>query len=185
MLNVFSGYTLGFFRWWKGETSTLSTTKESLQELILMVHNHGQTCPLPPVLHSATVKKTTEQDQKLSCSRDKRSWNWVQRLIWGGCVSQYTCENGHLFLWSPLKKVMTSKNQGGRTAFSPKRLKQQGRRQLKEPDTDIERQEVVTRLKTRQKQQQQNAEVTTNDTEQKHKTRSEMFRENKNAGDCF
>ncbi len=80
---------------------------------------------------------------------------------------------------------MTSKNQGGRTAFSPKRLKQRGRRQLKEPDTDIERQEVVTRLKTRQKQQQQNAEVTTNDTEQKHKTRSEMFRENKNAGDCF
>ncbi len=76
---------------------------------------------------------------------------------------------------------MTSKNQGGRTAFSPKRLKQHGRRQLKVPD--IERQEVVTRLKTRQ--QQQNAEFTTNDTEQKHKTRSEIFRENKNAGNGF
>ncbi|XP_016379814.1 zinc finger protein 692-like [Sinocyclocheilus rhinocerous] len=163
----------------KGETSTLSTTKESLQELILLVHNHGQTCPLPPVLHSGTVKKTTERDQSshVAGRRETESKDSSEVDV---CL-KYTCENGHHFLWSPLKKIMTSKNQGDRTAFSPKRLKQRGRRRLKEPDTDIERQEVVTGLKTRQ-QQQENAEVTTNDTEQKHKTRSEMFRENKNAG---
>ncbi|XP_016326824.1 zinc finger protein 692-like isoform X3 [Sinocyclocheilus anshuiensis] len=163
----------------KGETSTLSTTKESLQELILLVHNHGQTCPLPPVLHSGTVKKTTERDQSshVAGTRETESKDSSEVDV---CL-KYTCENGHHFLWSPLKKVMTLKNQGDRTAFSPKRLKQRGRRWLKEPDTDIERQELVTGLKTRQ-QQQENAEVTTNDTEQKHKTRSEMFRENKNAG---
>lgn len=168
----------------KGETSTLSTTKESLQELILMVHNHGQTCPLPPVLHSATVKKTTERDQSSHAAGTREAETESKDSSEVDVCLKFTCENGHRFLWSPLKKVMTSKNQGGRTAFSPKRLKQRGRRRLKEPDTDIERQEVVTRLKTRQ-QQQQNAEVTTNDTEQKHKTRSEMFSENKNAGDCF
>ncbi len=165
----------------KGETSTLSTTKESLQELILMVHNHGQTCPLPPVLNSATVKKTTERDPSSRTAGTREAETESKDSSEVDVCLKYTCENGHCFLWSPLKKVMTSKNQGGRTAFSPKRLKQHGRRQLKEPD--IERQEVVTRLKTRQ--QQQNAEVTTNDTEQKHKTRSEIFRENKNAGNGF
>ncbi|XP_016421957.1 zinc finger protein 692-like [Sinocyclocheilus rhinocerous] len=167
----------------KGQTSTLSTTKESLQELILLVHNHGQSCPLPPVLHSGTVTKTTERDQSAHAAETREAETESKDSSEVDVCLKYTCENGHLFLWSPMKveEVMTSKNQGDRTAFSPKRLKQRGRRRLKEPDTEIERQEVVTRLKTRQ-QQQENAEVTTNDTEQKHETSSETFGENNNAG---
>ncbi|XP_059359810.1 zinc finger protein 692 [Carassius carassius] len=168
----------------KGETGPLSTTKESLQELILLVHNHGQMCPLAPVLHSDAVKKTTEQDQSSHAAGTRAAETESKDSSEVDVCLKYTCENGHHFLWSPLKKVITSKNQGDRTASSPKRLKPRGRRQLKEPDTDMERQELktrlVTRLKTRQ-QQQENAEVTTNDTEQKRKTRSEMFRVNKNA----
>ncbi|XP_073675353.1 zinc finger protein 692 isoform X2 [Garra rufa] len=162
-----------------GKTSTLSTTKESLQELILLVHNHGQTCPLPPVLHFSTVTKTTERDQSaLAAETIEAEKTECKDTSEVDVCLKYTCENGHHFLWSPIKieKVTTSKNQGDRTAFSPKR---QGRRRLKEPVTDIKRQEVVTRLKTRQ---QETAEVTTNCAEQKHKTRSETFGGNKNTG---
>ncbi|KTF83537.1 hypothetical protein cypCar_00038338 [Cyprinus carpio] len=167
----------------KGETSTLSTTKESLQELILLVHNHGQTCPLPPVLHSGTVTKTTERDPSTHAAETREVETESKDSSEVDMCLKCTCENGHLFLWSPIKieKVMASKNQGDKTAFSPKRLKQRGRRRLKEPDTKIKRQEVVTRLKTRQQQQQENAEVTTNDTEPKYETRSETFGENSNA----
>ncbi|XP_050973180.1 zinc finger protein 692 [Labeo rohita] len=158
-----------------GKTCTLSTTKESLQELILLVHNHGQTCPLPPVLHSRPVTKTTEQDQSAHAETESNDLSVVDMCL------KYTCENGHHFSWTPnkIEKITTSKTQSDRTAFTPKR---QGRRRLKEPDTETERQEVVTRLKTRQQQQQENAEVTTNYTEQKHKTRSETLRGNKNPG---
>ncbi|KAL1270040.1 hypothetical protein QQF64_032329 [Cirrhinus molitorella] len=154
-----------------GKTSTLSTTKESLQELILLVHNHGQTCPLPPVLHS---RLKTVRDKSAHAAGTREAEKTVVDV-----GLKYTCENGHNFLWSPVKieKVTTSKNQGDRTTFSPP--KRRGRKRLKEPDTEIQRQEVMTRLKTRQ---QENAEVTANDTEQKHKTRSETFRGNKNAG---
>ncbi|XP_043103715.1 zinc finger protein 692 [Puntigrus tetrazona] len=163
----------------KGEQSTLSSTKETLQELILMVHKHGQTCPLPPVLHSATVKKTTERDQSSLAAGTREAESKDSSEV-DMCL-KYTCENGHHFLWSPLKKITTSKNQGDRTTLSPKKLKQRGRRRQKEPDTDMERQEVMTRLKTKQ-QQQENAKVSTNDLEQKHNTRAETFMENKNTG---
>ncbi|KAI2661760.1 Zinc finger protein 692 [Labeo rohita] len=153
----------------------LPSLKESLQELILLVHNHGQTCPLPPVLHSRPVTKTTEQDQSAHAETESNDLSVVDMCL------KYTCENGHHFSWTPnkIEKITTSKTQSDRTAFTPKR---QGRRRLKEPDTETERQEVVTRLKTRQQQQQENAEVTTNYTEQKHKTRSETLRGNKNPG---
>ncbi|XP_067249737.1 zinc finger protein 692 isoform X1 [Chanodichthys erythropterus] len=167
----------------KGEiTNTLSTTKESLQELILLVHNHGQTCLFPPVLLSRTFTKPTEQSQSAQATGRREAETDFKESSEEDVCLKYTCEDGHHFLWSPnkMEKVMTSKNECEVTASSPKRLKQRGRKQLKEPDTEIERQEVMTRLKTR-RQLQENAEVTTNDTEQENKTRSQTFRDNKNA----
>lgn len=169
----------------KGEiTNALSTTKESLQELILLVHNHGQTCLFPPVLLSRTVTKPTERDQSAQATGRREAETDFKDSSEVDVCLKYTCEDGHHFLWSPnkMEKVMTSKNEGEVTASSPKRLKQRGRKQLKEPDTEIERQEVMTRLKTRQ-QLRENADVTTNDTEQENKTRSQTFRDKKNAGD--
>ncbi|XDV49215.1 hypothetical protein PO909_018502 [Leuciscus waleckii] len=167
----------------KGEiTSTLSTTKESLQELILLVHNHGRMCLSPPVLHSRPVTKPTVQDQSAHATGRREAETDSKDCEMDVCL-KYTCEDGHHFLWSPIKmeKAMTSKNKGEITSASPKRLKQRGRRWLKDPDAEIERQEVMTRLKTR-RQLRENAEVTTNDTEQKNNTSSQTFGDNKNAG---
>ncbi|XP_067270080.1 zinc finger protein 692 [Pseudorasbora parva] len=162
-------------------TSTLSTTKESLQELILLVHNHGQMCPFPPVLHSRTVTEPTEPDQSAHAAGRRESETDSNDSSEVDVCLKYICEDRHHFSWSPVKmeKVMTFKNESEMTASSPKRLKQRGRRRLKE-EGKTERQEVMTRLK--RWQLRENAEVATNDTEQKNETRSQMFGGNNSAG---
>lgn len=145
-IELFLGYGKG--------GGTISTTKESLQELILMVHNHGQTCPFPPVLQCR--RREAETEPKKLAEADE-------------CF-KYTCEDGHNFLWRPIKmeKLLISKNEGDKITSK------QGKRQMKEPITDTERQEMMTRLKTRQ-QQRENADI----------DRNKMLGQNKNAGKCF
>ncbi len=95
MLNVYSGYTLGFFRWWERRDEHFV----NYQGVFAGTHPDGpqpwtdvSSSPCPAFCHS---QKNNRARSELSCSRDKRSWNWVQRLIWGGCVSQI-----HLWKWT-------------------------------------------------------------------------------------
>ncbi len=95
MLNVYSGYTLGFFRWWERRDEHFV----NYQGVFAGTHPDGPqprtdvpSSPCPEFCHR---QKNNRARSELSCSRDKRSWNWVQRLIWGGRVSQI-----HLWKWT-------------------------------------------------------------------------------------
>ncbi|XP_073765788.1 zinc finger protein 692 isoform X2 [Danio rerio] len=129
-----------------------------------MVHNHGQTCPLPPVLQCRPVQKTKlstrSQSGRIEAATEPK------KLAEADECFKYTCEDGHHFMWCPfnLEKVLISKNEGDKITS------EQGKRQMKEPVTDTERQEMMTRLKTRQ-QQREDAGTNTN----------KMLGQNKNA----
>ncbi|XP_056319755.1 zinc finger protein 692 [Danio aesculapii] len=151
-----------------GKGETVSTTKESLQELILMVHNHGQMCPLPPVLQCRPVPKTKTSTRGQSGRREEETE--PKKLAEASECFKYTCEDGHHFLWCPIDtEKLISKSDSDKITSSAKRLKRD-ERQMKETITDTERQEMMTRLKTRQ-QQRENADIDTN----------KMLGQNKNA----
>lgn len=155
---------------------SLSTTTESLQGLILLVHNHGQKCPLPPVL-SKTVTKQPEQNKSVhetkrtSDSKDSGFLSVVDMCL------KYTCDGGHHFSWSPIEREKSKNerdgNSGDVTPVSPKRLRRS--REQVEPVTV--RQEL-TKVTTRQ-QQGGKHDVTLN--EEKNKAGSDSA--NRNAGD--
>nr|XP_055024788.1 zinc finger protein 692 [Misgurnus anguillicaudatus] len=162
-------------------TRRLLTTVESLQELILLVHNHGQKCPLPPVLQPSSGHET---ERRVVESESKNSNHSSEVDI---CL-KYTCDNSHHFLWFPAEKQSEKKeikskkegdsNSGDVTPASPKRLRPRGRKQLMEPV--IVRQKMVTQVTTSQRQG-----VTLNELEEKLekiKAGSEICRDDKNAG---
>lgn len=163
----------------------LLTTVESLQELILLVHNHGQKCPLPPILHPSSGHET---ERRAVESESKNSYHSSEADI----RLKYTCDNDHHLLWSPAGRQsemeeIKSKNEGDGnsgdvTPASPKRLRQRSRKQLIEPV--IVRQELVTQVTTSQRQGGTSG-VTLNELEEKlekSKARSELCRDDKNAG---
>lgn len=170
-------------------TRHLLTTVESLQELILLVHNHGQKCPLPPVLQPSTFTKSGHETERRSVESESKNSNHSSEVY----VHKYTCDNGHHFLWFPAerqseKKEIKSKNEGDGnsgdvTPASPKRLRQRGRKQLMEPV--IVRQELVTKGTTSQRQGGTSG-VTLNELEEKlekNEAGSEICRDDQNAGE--
>ncbi|KAI7798152.1 zinc finger protein 692, partial [Triplophysa rosa] len=162
---------------------SLSTTTESLQELILLVHNHGQKCPLPPALQFKTVTKQPEQNKSVhetgrtvvqSESEDSGYLSEVDMCL------KYTCDGGHHFSWSPIEREKSKNesdgNSGDVTPASPKRLRR-GREQLVEP---ITLRQELPKLTTRQ-QQGRKHDVTLNESEEKNEAGSEISGDNKNA----
>lgn len=164
---------------------SLSTTTESLQELILLVHNHGQKCPLPLVLQSKTITKQQEQNKSVhetgrtvlqSESEDYGYLSGVDMCL------KYTCDGGHHFSWSPIEREKSKNgrdgNSGDVSPASPKRPRQ-GIEQLVEPITLSQELPKVT---TRQRQGRKH-DVTLNKSEERSEAGSEISGDNKNAGD--
>ncbi|XP_051509823.1 zinc finger protein 692 [Myxocyprinus asiaticus] len=181
----------------KGEIkNTLPTTTESLQELILLIHNHGQKCPLLPVLQSRTITNRAGQDQ--STHRTGRREKQVKTEPKDASQSsemeiclKCTCEGGHHFLWSPTKREFEKKgtnsenkkngNSRDVTPSSPKSPGKRGRKRLKEPVTETVRQELVTCVKTRRWQGEKSA-ITLNQSGQKSDASTAISGDNTNSG---
>lgn len=155
-------------------TRSLSTTTESLQELILLVHNHGQKCTLPPVLQSST--KQPEQDKSAHETRTVKSKDSSYLSEVDTCL-KYTCDGGHHFLWSPIEREKSADgNSVDVTPTSPKRLRR-GREQLVEPFNVMQE---LTKVTTRRPQGGK-SDVTLNESEEKNESGSEISGDNKNA----
>lgn len=156
-------------------TRSLSTTTESLEELILLVHNHGQKCPLPPVLQTGT--KQPEPDKS---ARETRRTVVQSESKNSGCLSEmdmyleYSCDGGHHFSWSPIEREKPADGHSGDvTPASPKRLRR-GREQLVEPFAVSQK---LTKVTTRRQRGGKSEEVTLNESG------SEISGDNKKPGD--
>ncbi|XP_030640225.1 zinc finger protein 692 [Chanos chanos] len=110
----------------KGEKTALLTTAESLHQLILSVHNHGQQCSFPPTLqpgpHTVQIMDSQTQTGPTDPTRHAET---------EPCLI-YSCEGGHLFSWFPAQRDgeeerEENKNTGDATRSGPKRPREKER----------------------------------------------------------
>lgn len=73
----------------------ISVTVASLDQLILMVHNHSQQCPLTPRLQPGLHRQ--EGKERLLDTETSTRLSETAEL----CLT-YVCEGGHAFTWSPI-----------------------------------------------------------------------------------
>ncbi|KAA0714159.1 Zinc finger protein 692 [Triplophysa tibetana] len=161
----------------------LSTTTESLQELILLAHNHGQKCPLPPVLQSKTITKQPEHNKSVHetgrtvVQSESEDYGYLSEVDM--CL-KYTCDDGHHFSWSPIEREKSKNerdgNSGDVSPASPKRPRR-GIEQLVEP---ITLRQELPKVTTRQRRGRRH-DVTLNNLEERNEAGSEISGDNKNA----
>lgn len=75
------------------EKEVISVTGASLDQLILMVHNHGQRCPLTPSLQSEP------RGQEVKMSMLEEDPEIYTRSAEAEMCLMYVCEGGHVFTW--------------------------------------------------------------------------------------
>ncbi|XP_026783749.3 zinc finger protein 692 isoform X2 [Pangasianodon hypophthalmus] len=121
----------------------ISVTVASLDQLILLVHSHGQQCPLTPNLqsepHRQEVKeRALEEDPETST----RSSEAAEAEL---CLT-YVCEGGHTFTWRPIHTQRDDngeKSEQGSAAPSGQRKIRERRRK------GVKREEEVCRMRSR------------------------------------
>ncbi|KAI5095245.1 zinc finger protein 692 [Silurus meridionalis] len=74
----------------------ISVTVASLEQLILLVHSHGQQCPLTPSLQSDPHRQEVKE-RLLEEFPETSVWSREAET----CLT-YTCEGGHTFTWHPI-----------------------------------------------------------------------------------
>ncbi|XP_035377683.1 zinc finger protein 692 isoform X2 [Electrophorus electricus] len=110
--------------------ATVSTTDASLNQLVLLVHSHGQHCPLPPTRAGQGAGL-----QVGGACRKGRRWRQADtdpeapaQASEAEVRLRYVCERGHGFTWCPAE----AEQEPGREAGGGQRQVEQGNKRSRE-----------------------------------------------------
>lgn len=106
----------------------MSVTVASLDQLILLAHDHGQRCPLTPSLQPDLHRQEVKQrllEEDLGTSIRSSKADEVELCL------TYVCEGGHAFTWRPIHTEADDngeKSKEGSAAPSGQRKIREGQR---------------------------------------------------------
>uniref|UniRef100_W5MVL9 C2H2-type domain-containing protein n=1 Tax=Lepisosteus oculatus TaxID=7918 RepID=W5MVL9_LEPOC len=87
---------------------TFLTSKESLNHLVTLVHNHSQQCHFTPIVQAAHSNSPNPHSNVVNKGRRQTAVQ-VKLLAGADPGLRWECEGGHVFVWCPSERVDRAK----------------------------------------------------------------------------